>query len=143
LPDRTTRRRVLRTFATAAGAWAIAVAWMWTAADPARLDPDSRRYGANWPGDLERGIATSTVEVLVLWLLLRPWSAGSLVRRLLLAAALLMPYVAFRLLAGLHSGPIGTAHDFWLLGVWSALPAAAVYLAGSALIRRNRPSPPA
>jgi hypothetical protein len=135
------RTRVLRSLAAAVLAWGTALAMMRLAADPARYDAEARRYGMDWPGDLERLSLTAGVEVLVLWLLLRPWKPGSLAPRLLLAAALLAPYGGLRVISGMHAGPSAAAHDLWLIGVWIALLAAALLLAARSSTKHHGAHP--
>lgn len=116
LPSR--RQSILRATAALLALWLAVVVLMWIRYSPANLDPAELRYGRDWPGDLQSLIRTSAVEILVLWILLPPWTRTPLWLRLLGVAAIGAPYVGLRMVAGMHGGPITAVHDFWLLLIW-------------------------
>ena len=118
-------------------AWPVAALMLVAAAaDPASFDATSYQYGMNWPGDLREDLWDTAVEAAVLVLLLRPWSFRDSIGRLVLALVLFLPWTLFNLLVGMHSGPIGNAHELWLLLVCAGL------VAGLIMTVRGRRNPP-
>lgn len=119
------RGPLLAVTAVLLAAWLAGAGMMWAASGGTETDPAGRMYGRNWPGDLQNLIKTSLCEIVLLWLVLRPWSFNRSWGRVLAAAALFTPYVALRMLAGMHGGPIISAHDIWLALLWLGMLTAA------------------
>ena len=89
----------------------------------------------NLPGELGRTVILSIVELVILGLLLRPWSTDSLRPRLLVAIGLLLFWIVLFGIATMQSGMISKVNLLWLFGVWLFL---LLELAGIAIWRRLR-----
>ena len=87
-------------------------------------------YGHNHDGALEMGLGLVTVELLVLLVILRPWSYNRNWERTLLALALLAPCVLTSGVLCLHAGGILIIHLLWVLGVSALMLAHGVMLLG-------------
>ncbi len=117
--------------------WLLLVALMiqdWVA-DP--YNPGLRRpatYGHNQDGALFQGMVQSTLEVAVLYGILRPWSFRASWGRALLALLLFLPWTAVSAMAVMHSGGIFVLHAFWLLVVSLSLIALALASGVQALV---------
>ena len=72
----------------------------------------------NLPGELGRTVTLSIVELVILGLLLRPWSTDSLRPRLLVAIGLLLFWIVLFGIATIQSGMISKVNLLWLFGVW-------------------------
>lgn len=90
------------------------------------FDPSSREYGANWPGDLRGAFVQLTVEIAILYLILRPWSYRHAWRRSAAALALAVPWTALSTLAIMHTGRIWHALWFWNVLLLPALLVATI-----------------
>jgi hypothetical protein len=109
--------------------WLVALAVMYVAfrLDPP-LSPDAIAGTSfagmtllgnhNLPGELERTIILSIVELVILSSLLRPWSNEPLPPRLIVAIVLLLFWMVLFGVATLQSGVISKINLLWLLGVW-------------------------
>jgi hypothetical protein len=85
--------------------------------DPYVVDPERREYGQNWPGDLSTELWFGVAELLVLFLILRPWSYRRSWGRALLALVVFIPWTLFAAMLGMHAGSINGAHLVWRAGV--------------------------
>ncbi len=72
----------------------------------------------NLPGELGRTVILSIVELVILVLLLRPWSREPLRPRLIVAIALLLFWIVLFGVATMQSGEISKVNLLWLLGIW-------------------------
>ena len=72
----------------------------------------------NLPGELGRTVMLSIVELVVLVLLLRPWSTEPLRPRLIVASGLLLFWIVLFGVATMQSGEISKVNLLWLLGIW-------------------------
>ena len=109
--------------------WLLLVALMiqdWVA-DP--YNPSLRStavYGHNQDGALFQGMLWSTLELAVLYVILRPWSFRVSWGRALLALLLLLPWTAVSAMAVMHAGGVFVLHALWLLVVSCSLIALAL-----------------
>ena len=85
--------------------------------DPYVVDPRRRGNGQNWPGDLSTELWLGAAELLVLFLILRPWSYRRSWGRALVALVLFIPWTLFTAMLGMHAGSINGAHLVWRAGV--------------------------
>ncbi len=94
--------------------WVLGLAFVLRGSAAVRAAEPALR--ARWPssdsigGDLVR----LTIEVLVLFAILRPISYAQSWQRALAALGLLLPWTFFNFVAGQHAGPVSTSHTFWL-----------------------------
>jgi hypothetical protein len=102
-------------------AWLLGAALVLWAAQSGPFDPARRAYGANWPGDLRRAFIELTLEVAVLYLILRPQSYAGSWKRSGPAFLVFAPWTVLGGLGTLHSGRIAAWHFGWLLVVTVAL----------------------
>ena len=72
----------------------------------------------NLPGELGRTVILSSMELVILGLLLRPWSTEPLRPKLVVAIALLLFWIILFGVATMQSGEISKINLFWLLGIW-------------------------
>ena len=72
----------------------------------------------NLPGELGRTVMLSIIELVVLVLLLRPWSTEPLRLRLIVVIGLLLFWIVLFGVATMQSGEISKVNLMWLLGVW-------------------------
>ena len=91
-------------------------------------------YGHNQEGALFQGVLWSTMELAVLYVILRPWSFRASWGRALLASLLFLPWTAVSAMAVMHSGGIFVLHAFWLLVVSLSLIALALASGVQALV---------
>ena len=92
----------------------------------------------NLPGELGRTVILSIVEVVILGLLLRPWSTDSLRSRLLVAIGLLLFWIVLFGVATMQSGLISKVNLLWLFGVWLFLLLELTGITIWRLLRRSR-----
>lgn len=122
-------------------AWVVGALWMAQAAViPGALDPSRRHYGANWPGDLPRLLFLASIEVALLYAILRPATFRASWGRALWAVMLLVPYTAITTVVAMHGGPIIGAHLLWLTGLTLAMCVVLVVAAASAIARWRAPA---
>jgi len=79
----------------------------------------------------------STMELAVLYVILRPWSFRASWGRALLASLLFLPWTGVCGMAVMHSGGFFVLHVFWLLVVSFSLIAVALASGLQALLRRK------
>jgi hypothetical protein len=103
--------------------WLIAIAAMYVAfrLDPP-MSPDAMSKmtlsgNQNLPGELGRTVILSSVEMVILASLLRPWSSEPLPPRLIVAIALLLFWIVLFGVATMQSGVISKVNLLWLVGV--------------------------
>lgn len=99
--------------------WAVVVALMYRnylldPPDPTRQG--SATFGHNIEGEFERNVIFTTVELAVLYLILRPWSYHRSWWRSLSALVLFAPWTCL-LFAILHVGGTTNLQLFWLMAV--------------------------
>jgi len=94
-------------------------------------------YGHNQEGALFQGVLWSTMELAVLYVILRPWSFRASWGRALLASLLFLPWTGVCGMAVMHSGGVFVLHVFWLLVVSFSLIAVALASGLQALLRRK------
>jgi hypothetical protein len=97
----------------------------------------SRAYGQNLPGELTRNLLMMAVEAMVLLSILRPWSFRNSWGRALIAWLIVTPYALLYVAVTMHSGPITTAHAFWLIGFVLVLPVVVVHALDGRFRRRR------
>lgn len=97
----------------------------------------SRAYGQNLPGELTRNLLMMTGEAMVLLAILRPWSFRNSWGRALMAWVIVTPYALLYFAVTMHSGPISTAHAFWLIGFVLVLPVVVVHALAGRFRRRG------
>ena len=104
--------------------WLVALATMYLAFrfDPP-LSPDNLSEMTflghhNLPGELGRTVILSSMELVILGLLLRPWSTEPLRPKLIVAIALLLFWIILFGVATMQSGEVSKINLFWLLGIW-------------------------
>jgi hypothetical protein len=85
--------------------------------DPYVVDEARRGYHQNWPGDVSHELTFGVAELVVLALILRPWSYRRSWGRALFALAIFIPWTLFFAIVGIHAGSVNGAHLFWLVGV--------------------------
>jgi hypothetical protein len=95
------------------------------------FDPSAKQYGMNWPSDARRTLVILSVEVLVLYAVLRPWSYNASWSRAAIAFVLFASWTVLGGIGTMHSGRIGAWHWGWLLLVTLALLVASVVSAVS------------
>jgi len=106
---------------------ALAIAWLalmaaaYWARRRSSFDPLSRAFGHNWPGDLQNVALYGGLEILILTIIVRPWSYDRSWGRALIATGLLIPYTAFALVATMHAGTIIFIHALWLVALLVAM----------------------
>jgi hypothetical protein len=101
-------------------AWGVGlVLILWGRVGPS--DPAAQQYGANWPGDLRAALALLTVETLVLYAILRPWSYRASWQRSLLALLVVAPWALLSVIVTMHAGRILGLLAFWRLLLIPAL----------------------
>jgi hypothetical protein len=94
--------------------WALTALLMardW-ANDP--YDPTNDRYGHNHEGALTDGLVMTSVELVVLVAILRPWSYDRSWVRSLVATVLLAPWTMLSMMMSMHAGGIVFIHLFWI-----------------------------
>jgi len=94
-------------------------------------------YGHNQEGALFQGVLWSTMELAVLYVILRPWSFRASWGRVLLALLLFLPWTSVSVMAVMHSGGVFVLHVFWLLVVSFSLIAVALASGLQALLRKK------
>jgi hypothetical protein len=109
--------------------------------DPALKGTEA--YGHTQRGELAHILGITAGEVLVLLLLLRPWSYDRSWLRALGALLVLTPWLMLWGILGLHAGPTTHTHTALLLLVWVSLVGASVVSGIAALRARRRVQPPA
>ncbi len=97
----------------------------------------SRAYGQNLPGELTRNLLMMAVETMVLLAILRPWSFRNSWGRASIAWVIVTPYALLYFAVTMHSGPISTAHAFWLIGFVLVLPVVVVHALAGRFRRRG------
>jgi hypothetical protein len=95
-------------------AWAAGGALIWRAAATGTSDPAGKAYGVNWPMDAPETLGRLTVEVALLYVVLRPWSYRASWGRAAGALVVAVPYALLAFAASTHAGPIVGAHLLWL-----------------------------
>ncbi|MBD3882029.1 hypothetical protein IFO70_09695 [Phormidium tenue FACHB-886] len=75
----------------------------------------------NLPGEFERTVFLSIVELVILSLLLRPWSTERLPSRLSVAIGLLLFWMVLFGIATMNSGGISRVNLLWMIGIWLGL----------------------
>jgi hypothetical protein len=80
-------------------------------------------YGHNGAGALGTGLLYTTVELAVIYLLLRPWSYERSWKRAAGALLLFTPWTGLHAMMLVHAGAIWSLHTMWLLVVWLGLAA--------------------
>jgi hypothetical protein len=121
-------------------AWVVGALLVLWANGSGELDPTGRRRGVNWPGDVRRALVLLTIEVLVLWIIVRPWSYRASWAR---AGAAFLVFSAWTVLGGtgtLHGGRIDSWHWGWLLVVTVGLLGATVISALTVGLSRRPPA---
>lgn len=117
-------------------AWLVAVMLiLW--GRTGRFDPLGAEYGANSPGDLRTAFGFLTLDMLVLYAILRPWSYRASWQRSLWAFTLVTPWALFSMAATMHSGQILGLLAFWQLLLVPAL-AVTMLVSGYSAWRRRR-----
>ena len=71
-------------------------------------------YGRNAVGEFERNIIRTVLELVILYLILRPWSYHHSWERPLVALSLLLPWTCLHLI-NMHVGGVTTIHGLGLL----------------------------
>jgi hypothetical protein len=127
----------------------IGALWMLTAILMLRdygLDPPdpaviaAHPYGHNYPGTLELGLGASFVELVVVYLILRPVSYRRSWGRSLAALVLLLPWSAWSLFMVMHAGGIFALHFLWVACLLVIVTASLV-VSGVASIRARSRAP--
>ena len=72
-------------------------------------------YGHSGPDDLKNMIILSAIELVVLYLILRPWSYQRSWSRSFMALLLFAPWTVLSMIVSMHTGSILTLHWLWLL----------------------------
>ena len=117
-------------------AWAAGLLMVfWGRVGPS--DPAAQRFGANWPGDLRTALALLTIETLVLYAILRPWSYRASWKRSFLALLVVTPWALLSVVVTMHAGRILGLLAFWRLLL--ILPLAITVGVSAYGARRNRP----
>ena len=87
----------------------------------------------NRPGDLQHYLIMSLTELVLVLLILRPWSFDRSWRRALMVLVPLVPWTLLHLLVLIHSGGVMVLHFFWLAGLLVAMLLLAIVSATSAI----------
>lgn len=95
-------------------------------------------YGHNGKGALQTMLVLSVVELIVLYLILQPWSYRRSWWRPLLALVLLVPWTFLSMVASMHADGVSVLHWLWLSVTTIILAACAlVSLVGCVRHRRS------
>ena len=105
-------------------AWAATTAvmiqeWQHDPYNPALKGTES--YGHNQAGALGRGVLYATVDLVVLCLVLRPWSYDRSWRRAALALLLFAPWALLNVITLMHAGGVWATHVMSVLAIWLGL----------------------
>ena len=120
-------------------AWCVGALLILYGSTRGSFDPASRQYGANWPGDVPRALAQLTIEVMVLYALLRPHSYAGSWKRPVAAFLLFAAWVTMGGAATMHTGRAYDYHWFWLVLVTLGLFATLI-VSASVAVRHRAPA---
>jgi hypothetical protein len=114
-------------------AWAVDLLLILWGRDD-RFDPLGQQFGANWPGDFRAAFGLLSLETLVLYAVVRPWSYRASWGRSVLALLLVIPWAILSFIVTMHSGRI-----LGLLVLWRLLliPALAITVGVSVYTARR------
>ena len=105
-------------FSWSVTAIAMAISYLRDPYSPLR--EDTAAYGHNHEGALWQGLLITAVELVIVGLILRPWSYQRAWWRALGALGLLVPWTLFSALMVMHAGGILAIHFLWVLGLTAA-----------------------
>jgi hypothetical protein len=105
-------------------AWAATTAvmiqeWRHDPYNPALQGMES--FGHNQAGALGRGVLFATVDLVVLWLVLRPWSYDRSWPRAAVALLLFTPWALLNVITLMHAGGVWATHVMSVLAIWLGL----------------------
>jgi hypothetical protein len=81
----------------------------------------SDTYFHNGPGALGWGVLFTTIDIVVLYAVLRPWSYDRSWRRALAALLLFTPWAFLNAITVVHAGSVRFTHILSVLAVWLGL----------------------
>ena len=118
------RRKQLLASAVPFFVWVLSMAemvrgWQRDPYDPALKGTDS--YFHNPPAALGVGIVFISIDVAVLYAVLRPWSYHQSWRRALGALLLFTPWAALNTFSLMHAGSVWATHVMAVLAIWLGL----------------------
>jgi hypothetical protein len=118
------RRKQLLATALPLLAWVVVTAemvrgWQRDPYNPALKGTDS--YFHNPPGALGVGILFISIDIAVLYAVLRPWSYHRSWPRALGALLLFTPWAALNTISLMHAGSVWATHVMAVLGIWLGL----------------------
>jgi hypothetical protein len=119
-------------------AWCFGAILIVYASTRGSFDPAARQYGANWPGDVPRALTQLTIEVGILYVLLRPRSYVASWKRSLTAFLIFAVRVVLGGIMSVHTGRVYGYHWLWLILVTVGLFAAWIISASVAASISNR-----
>ena len=117
-------------------AWCFGAGLVFYGSTRGPFDPTGRRYGANWPGDVQRALVELTIELVVLYAILRPHSYVASWRRSCVAFPLFLAWTVLGGFASMHAGRVGDYHWLWLLITSVGLFATLIVSASVAVLDR-------
>jgi hypothetical protein len=118
------RRKQLLASAVPFLVWVLVMAemvrgWQRDPYDPALKGTDS--YFHNPPGALGVGILFLSIDIAVLYAVLRPWSYHHSWPRALGALLLFTPWAALNMFSLMHAGSVWATHVMTVLAIWLGL----------------------
>lgn len=120
--------------------WLVAVIAMiagyWS--DPySPLREGTRAYGHNHEGALTQGLLFVTVELIVVALIVRPWSYRQSWGRAVAAWVVFVPWTAMAMMLTMHAGNVLAIHFLWLLALSTVLTIVMVWSIATRLQQRT------
>jgi hypothetical protein len=94
-------------------------------------------YFHNPPGALGWGILFATIDVVVLYAVLRPWSYDMSWRRALAALLLFTPWALLNTFSLMHAGSVWATHIMSVLAIWLSLALLLVVSGITTVVRRR------